>query len=198
MSFWGELKRRNVVKVGIAYLVAAWVVLQVVDVVAPILELPNWISRAVLLLLAVGFLIALILAWAYELTPQGILRDKDVGEIDSTTNDATYKPGLYVAAAIVLIAVGAGSYWYAGSDKRWALNTGLQEINTHIAVGDWESAFELAGRVNEFIPGNQDLAALWEYFSYTTTIPSDPPGATVWRQPYDNPDAEWEVLGETP
>ena len=198
MSFWGELKRRNVVKVGIAYLVAAWVVLQVVDVVAPILELPNWISRAVLLLLAVGFLIALILAWAYELTPQGILRDKDVGEIDSTTNDATYKPGLYVAAAIVLIAVGAGSYWYAGSDKRWALNTGLQEINTHIAVGDWESAFELAGRVNEVIPGNQDLAALWEYFSYTTTIPSDPPGATVWRQPYDNPDAEWEVLGETP
>jgi len=85
MSFWGELKRRNVFRAGIAYLVASWLILQVVDVVVPILELPNWISRAILLLLAVGFIVALILAWAYELTPEGVRKEKDVDRLQSIT-----------------------------------------------------------------------------------------------------------------
>ena len=85
MSFWGELKRRNVFRVGVAYLIASWLILQVIDVVAPILELPNWVSRAILLLLAVGFIVSLILAWAYELTPEGVKKEKDVDRSQSIT-----------------------------------------------------------------------------------------------------------------
>lgn len=63
---------------GAVYLATAWLLLQVVDTVAPILELPDWFSRSVLLLLAIGFPVALVLAWAFELTPAGIQRDDGV------------------------------------------------------------------------------------------------------------------------
>ena len=70
-----ELKRREVFKAGIAYLIVAWVILQVTDVVVPILELPAWTARLVFFLLAIGFPIALVLAWSYDLTPDGIRRE---------------------------------------------------------------------------------------------------------------------------
>jgi len=67
--------RRSVIRVGIVYLAVAWLLLQVVATVAPILELPHWVERTVLLLLAVGFPVAIILAWAFQLTPAGVRRD---------------------------------------------------------------------------------------------------------------------------
>jgi TolB-like protein len=75
VSLISELRRRNVFRVGIAYLVVAWLLLQVVDVVAPMLELPGWAPKFVLLLLVIGFPVALLLAWAFELTPEGIRRE---------------------------------------------------------------------------------------------------------------------------
>ena len=86
MSFFGELKRRNVFRVAIAYLIMAWLVLQVVDVVGPILDLQTSISRAVLVFLAVGFVISLVVAWAYELTPKGVKREKDIDRSQSITH----------------------------------------------------------------------------------------------------------------
>ena len=71
-----EFKRRNVVRVALAYLVAAWLVMQVTDVIAPILSLPIWVPRLILALLGAGFVLALILGWIYELTPEGIRRDR--------------------------------------------------------------------------------------------------------------------------
>ena len=69
-----ELRRRNVLKVAAGYIVVAWVALQVLDVLTPILQLPTWLQRAILLLLAVGLLLTLVLAWVYDLTPLGIRR----------------------------------------------------------------------------------------------------------------------------
>ena len=76
MSFFSELRRRHVFKVAAAYLVVAWLVLQVSNIVAPIFELPTAFERGVFLLLAIGFPIALVFAWALELTPDGIRIDK--------------------------------------------------------------------------------------------------------------------------
>ena len=78
MSLFEELKRRNVFRVGIAYLVASWLLLQVIDVVGPILRLPDSVGRYALFLLVVGFLPALILAWVFELTPDGVKRESEV------------------------------------------------------------------------------------------------------------------------
>jgi hypothetical protein len=73
-NFFAELKRRNVYKVAIAYAVVAWLLMQVASQIFPFFEIPNWAVRLVVLLLVIGFPIALIIAWAFESTPQGIKR----------------------------------------------------------------------------------------------------------------------------
>jgi RNA polymerase sigma factor (sigma-70 family) len=77
-EFFAELKRRKVYKVGIAYAVVAWLLMQVASQIFPIFEIPNWAVRLVVLLLVIGFPVALILAWAFELTPEGIRREEDI------------------------------------------------------------------------------------------------------------------------
>ena len=72
MSFFSELKRRNVYRVAAIYIIVSWLVLQVVDMFMSFMPLPDWTSRLVFVLLAAGFPVALVLAWAMELTPEGI------------------------------------------------------------------------------------------------------------------------------
>lgn len=76
MTFFSELKRRNVYRVGALYVVVGWLLLQVTDVVLSILALPAWTGKLVLVLLAIGLPIVLIAAWAFELTPEGLVRDR--------------------------------------------------------------------------------------------------------------------------
>jgi TolB-like protein/tetratricopeptide (TPR) repeat protein len=78
LKLFQELQRRNVFRVGIAYAVAAWVLLQVADLVLENIEAPAWVIQAMMLVVALGFIAALIIAWAYELTPEGIKRERDV------------------------------------------------------------------------------------------------------------------------
>ena len=78
LSLFSELKRRHVFRVGAAYLIAAWLLAQVLDLVLDAFPTPGWVMRAALVLLAVGFVIALLLAWAFELTSEGIRRESEV------------------------------------------------------------------------------------------------------------------------
>ncbi len=80
-NFFSELKRRNVYKVAIAYAVVAWLLVQVATQVFPFFEIPNWAARFVVLLIIIGFPIALILAWAFELTPEGLKRTEFADEL---------------------------------------------------------------------------------------------------------------------
>jgi hypothetical protein len=76
-QFWEELKRRNVVRVAVAYSIVGWLVLQLTDVLLSLLSLPNWIGRAVFLFLLVGLPVVLFFAWAYELTPEGLKKERE-------------------------------------------------------------------------------------------------------------------------
>src|SRR3981081_1599198 len=77
-NFFSELKRRNVYKVAVAYAIVGWLLVQVATQVFPFLEIPAWVVRLVIVLVAIGFPIALVIAWAFELTPEGIKRTEDV------------------------------------------------------------------------------------------------------------------------
>src|SRR5213594_2517172 len=77
-GFFGELKRRNVYKVAVAYAIVGWLLVQIATQVFPFLEIPNWVVRLVIALVVIGFPIALVIAWAFELTPEGIKRTEDV------------------------------------------------------------------------------------------------------------------------
>src|SRR5438094_2301011 len=108
-NFFGELKRRNVYKVAIAYGVVAWLLMQVASQIFPFFEIPNWMVRAVVVLLVIGFPVALILAWAFELTPEGIKRAEFADELPKKS--ARSRAWIYVvviagAISIALFFVG--------------------------------------------------------------------------------------------
>jgi TolB-like protein len=105
MSLFIELKRRNVFRVGIAYAIVAWLLLQVADVMIDNIGAPEWLFQAILLVLAIGFVLALVFAWAFELTSEGVRREKDIDRSQSITANAGRKLN---TATLVLVAVAVG------------------------------------------------------------------------------------------
>ena len=107
MSFFEELKRRNVVRVGIAYTVTAWLVLQLADIVIDNIPAPDWAMQTIMLVLAGGLPIALVFAWAFEMTPEGLKKEKDVDRSQSITP----KTGRKLDRAIIVILALALGYF---------------------------------------------------------------------------------------
>ena len=103
-TFFGELKRRNVYKVAIAYAVVAWLLMQIATQVFPFLEIPNWAIRLVIMLIAIGFPIALVIAWAFELTPEGLKRTESADELPKRS--ARSHAWIYVVIVAGAISVG--------------------------------------------------------------------------------------------
>ena len=108
--FFGELKRRNVYKVAVAYAVVGWLLIQVATQVFPFLEIPNWMIRLVILLTAFGFPVALIIAWAFELTPEGIKRTEDADAARQHSRGGVWIVVVLVAAALSLGLFFLGRY----------------------------------------------------------------------------------------
>ncbi len=101
-SVWGELKRRNVVRVAIAYAVVAWLSIEVSATTFPMLKLPEWAATFVTVLLIIGFPVAIIFAWAYEFTPEGLKREKDVDRSESITHITGRKLDFMIITVLVL------------------------------------------------------------------------------------------------
>jgi TolB-like protein/Tfp pilus assembly protein PilF len=108
-GFFSELKRRNVFRVAIAFIVVAWLLLQVVDILLPMLALPEWVGRFVFLLLIIGFPIALLFAWAFELTPEGVKLERNVDRSESITQSTGRKLNFLIIGVLVL-ALGVSMY----------------------------------------------------------------------------------------
>lgn len=104
MSLLRELKQRNVYRVGVLYLVLSWLVLQISDVLISLLALPEWSGKLVLLLLLIGFPIALVMAWAFELTPDGIVREEKLHESDRRPHERRKIDFVILGALLVALA----------------------------------------------------------------------------------------------
>ena len=136
-KFFGELKRRNVYKVAVAYAVVAWLLMQIASQIFPFFEIPNWAVRLVVLLLIIGFPVALILAWAFELTPEGIKRVEDVAPNESITRRTGRKLDfLIIAILLLVIAVFAYQRFWPGQ------KTGTTAPDKSIAVLPFENRSE--------------------------------------------------------
>lgn len=101
MPLIAELKRRNVFKVAMAYVIVAWLCIQFVDVSVDLMGLPEWIGRAIVLALLVGFPIAMIFAWAFEMTPEGIKKESEVDRSKSITHTTSRKLDFLIIAVLV-------------------------------------------------------------------------------------------------
>lgn len=105
MSFFNELKRRNVFKVSIAYIIVAWLLLQISDTLVPALHLPEWFNSGVAFLLIIGFPIAMIFAWAFEMTPEGLKKERDVDRSRSITSITSQKLN-YAIIGMLMLSLG--------------------------------------------------------------------------------------------
>ena len=104
-NFFSELKRRNVYKIAVAYIVAGWALSQGIAQVFPVFDVPNWIIRLIVLLIIIGFPIALILAWMFELTPQGIKRTEDV-DLVAAAQQPKKRTWIFVVIIGALVSIG--------------------------------------------------------------------------------------------
>jgi len=108
MSFFSELKRRNVFRVALLYLVASWLIMQVTDVGVSLLGLPDWTGRLVFLLLLIGFPLVMVFSWAYEITPEGLKKERDVPRDQSITDDTARKLNTAVIVLLLISLVTLG------------------------------------------------------------------------------------------
>src|SRR5256886_1054455 len=104
-NFFAELKRRNVYKVAVAYIVAGWALSQGIAQVFPVFDIPNWVIRLIVLLIIIGLPIALILAWTFELTPQGIKRTEDV-DLAVAAQQPKKRTWIFVVIIGALVSIG--------------------------------------------------------------------------------------------
>src|SRR2546422_9537984 len=103
-NFFSELKRRNVYKVAVAYAIVGWLLIQVATQVFPFFEIPNWAVRLVVLLTIAGFPIALVIAWAFELTPEGIKRTETADVAGAPPSRK--RTWIYIIVIAALMSVG--------------------------------------------------------------------------------------------
>jgi TolB-like protein/Flp pilus assembly protein TadD len=145
-NFFSELKRRNVYKVAIAYGVVAWLLIQVATQVFPFFEVPNWGIRLIVLFIVIGCPVALILAWAFELTPEGIKRTDEIEPERRSRNRA------WIFVVIIAGAMSVGLFFlgrYTASKQSEASNAGTQSVRAisekSIAVLPFENLSEEKG-----------------------------------------------------
>ena len=113
-NFFSELKRRNVYKVAVAYAVVAWLVIQIASIVLPTFHAPEWTLQVIIALVVIGFPVALICSWAFEITPDGIVRESEVEPNDAITRRTGRRiVGITIALAVVATGLFAFRLWRA-------------------------------------------------------------------------------------
>jgi TolB-like protein len=123
-SFFAELKRRHVYKVAVAYAVVGWLLIQIATATFPALEIPTWATRLVIVLVLLGFPVALILAWAFELTPEGIKRSEDVAPDKSVPRGSGRK---LTIAVVAVAAIAAGLLAFQLFQRSAGTTAGLEK-----------------------------------------------------------------------
>jgi TolB-like protein/tetratricopeptide (TPR) repeat protein len=148
VSFFEELKRRNVIKVAIAYVVVAWLVMQFTDVVLNNIEAPDWVFLAIMLVLGIGFLFALFFSWAFEMTPEGLKRDHEVDRTQSITQQTGKKLNNLI---FVVMALALGYFLYDKLVLSTARDAALVEATTRAVTAqttaETEATMELENSI---------------------------------------------------
>ncbi len=142
MPLIDELKRRNVFKVAVAYIIVAWLLLQISDTLVPALRLPDWFLSGVAFLLIVGFPVAIILAWAFELTPGGLKKESEVDRSQSITHRTGKKLNLGIIAVLAIAVVFLFGKIWLGSEKDSTVVTSAKDKSIAVLPFENRSADE--------------------------------------------------------
>jgi len=184
IQFWQELKRRKVLHVITVYAASAFVILELVDILAPSLGLPDWTLNLVLLLLCVGFVIAVILSWIYDIQPEGgIVKtesahgtpEKDIPESSSTWKIASFISFVVIVGLILL------NIFNGKADARidLSLANSIAVLPFHNLSGDSEQDYICMGLTDEIISQLYKVNSFEEVRSYTSVYNYREPGRNI-------------------
>jgi TolB-like protein/Flp pilus assembly protein TadD len=151
-TFFGELKRRNVYKVAVAYAIVGWLLVQIATQVFPFLEIPNWVVRLVIVLVAAGFPISLVIAWAFEATPEGIKRTEVADTMPAVANQ---KKNAWIYVVVIGVAISIALFFLGRYTARTGGVRSGQLSEKSIAVLPFENLSEEKGNAY-FAEGIQD------------------------------------------
>ncbi len=216
MSLFGELKRRKVFRVAAGYVIFSWVLIQVVETIFPAFGLDAAAFRMLVIILAIGLIPTVIMAWAFELTKGGLVPDGSANELvsgkplDDMPASATAQPpsvmavlrrprfavpltlaALMAAGTIIMLSVQL-------AEIRTARLELLPQIESLVADNDWDRAYALALQAERYLPEDPLLKRLLSTISVRMSFVSEPTGADVFYKRYNEPDGDWELLGTTP
>lgn len=204
MSFFSELRRRKVIRVGAGYIVAAWVLIQVVDTIFPAFGLDAAAFRMLVIVLAIGFVPVVIVAWAYEWTAEGLVqdqRDRQAAGGDAVSAAAVLRrPALAVPLVAALLGLVGTIIALAMQlhDSRVARQSLIPRIEALIAGDDLAGAYSLAVEAEGDLPDDPVLERLFDSVSVTMSFHTRPEGAELAYRPYSPGTGEWTVIGTTP
>lgn len=161
MSFFSELRRRNVFKVAIAYSVATWLILQIVDLVLDNINAPEWVMQVFMLALAVGFPIAIIIAWAFEVTPQGVVLTKNVDRKQSITQSTGHQlnRGIIMILSIGIVFLLTDKFRDEIFSEPESTSVNAEETTDTVPVGSTEKSIAVLPFVNMSSDPEQDYFA---------------------------------------
>jgi len=173
-NFFAELKRRNVYKVAVAYAVVGWLIAQISTQIFPFLEIPNWVVRLVIVFIAIGFPIALIIAWAFEATPEGVKRTEVADAMPVVAAGHKKRAWIYIAVIAAILSMGlfflgrfsAGSKSSASSND--VSNKSIAVLPFENLSSDKENAYFAEGIQDEILTRLAKIEAL-KVISRTST-----------------------------
>jgi TolB-like protein/tetratricopeptide (TPR) repeat protein len=140
LPLFNELRRRNVFKVAVVYMVVSWLLLQISDTLVPALRLPDWFNSGVAFLLIIGFPVVLIFAWAFELTPDGLKKEKDVDRSQSLTHETGRKLNYGIIAILAVAVIYLGSKVLLEDDQGPAVSASVDDQSIAVLPFDNRSA----------------------------------------------------------
>ncbi|HKX55708.1 MAG TPA: hypothetical protein VJN01_06395, partial [Xanthomonadales bacterium] len=174
-GFFNELRQRNVLKVALGYLIAAWLVAQVSDLVLESFDAPDWAMRALLIALAIGFPIALVISWVFEFTGKGVLLESQVERTVKIGQDSGRRLdfSILLILAVIVIFMGLERFLFSGRDGDRSVAeerelAGQQNSVTQASAGNAELTSEPAPGN---LPGQKSIAVL--PFAVMSTGPDD-------------------------
>lgn len=166
MSLFRELKRRNVYRVAALYVIVSWVILQVADVFTSFLPLPEWTLRLVFLLLVIGFPIALVFAWAFELTPDGLRRDRNADRPGDAPPGRRGRGADFVLYGLLVAILAYLAWQHVGAGRQAGEAAGASEIRSLAVLpfedlmNDPDQAWFAAGMLDSLIGELSNIEAL--------------------------------------
>ncbi len=166
MSIFNELKRRNVFKVSIAYIVMAWLVMQIADVILNNITAPEWVFHVLLLFLAIGLPFAVFFAWEFELTPEGLKREHEVDRSQSITHETSRKLD-FIIIGVMAVALAYFTYdkLVLSAERDAALVEATTQAVSEQVVAEQEESAELDKSIAVLAFLNMSADPEQEYFS---------------------------------